>query len=427
MADEDISLSIDRARNGIRSYLDLMDTLYTVDVSKDTTFQTKYKGFYKVRRNDAWCRVYFGLMQESKGRSVTFSEILDKLRERIGNNAYEPSFSSKMVATLNPWCPIWDEFVLENTGHTPPLYSSKHKHEEAKASYDSIVRWYADFMKSAKARHWISVFNEKVENYHRITDVKKVDFILWQIRDHSGEQPTPSSRVQEVLPKTGDGSAPRMKVVIQCASGKDTAAGTMKIRAGKHVLFVADPAKAPARTDVVYARPDDSAEDGRTWRDHVRAYNAQPNGNPLGLIPAWRLYRHPAYGKLVERFGEANIFILSAGWGLIRADYLTPTYDITFSAQAEPFQRRRPSDAYADFNMLEGRSDEPVAFFGGKDYLPLFCRLTENTAGRRIAVFNSVTEPQAHGVRFVRYHTTTRTNWHYQAVSAFLDGAFFAE
>ncbi len=156
-------------------------------------------------------------------------------------------------------------------------------------------------------------------------------------------------------------------------------------------------------------------------------YNAQPNGNPLGLLPAWLLYRNPAYAALVEHFGTEKVFILSAGWGLIRADFLTPTYDITFSAQADAFKRRRPSDAYADFNMLEGRSDEPVAFFGGKDYLPLFCRLTEGYPGRRIAVFNSATQPQAQGVRFVRYHSQTRTNWHYEAVSAFLDGDFFAE
>jgi len=43
--------------------------------------------------------------------------------------------------------------------------------------------------------------------------------------------------------------------------------------------------------------------------------NAQPNGNPLGLLPAWRLYRHAAYGKLVECYGTDNVFILSAGWG----------------------------------------------------------------------------------------------------------------
>jgi hypothetical protein len=218
-----------------------------------------------------------------------------------------------------------------------------------------------------------------------------------------------------------------MKIVIQCAAGKDPAAGMMKTAGSTPVLFVADPARAPARTDVVYARPDDRAEDGRRRRDILLHYNAQPGDNPLGLLPAWRLYRHPVYGKLVERLGPADLFILSAGWGLIRADFLTPAYDITFSAQAEPFKRRRPNDAYADFNMLEKRSDDPVAFFGGKDYLPLFSRLTTHYAGPRIAAFNSATVPQADGVRFVRYHTRTRTNWHYEAANAFLDSAFLAE
>ncbi|MBK6897649.1 MAG: hypothetical protein IPH06_13785 [Alphaproteobacteria bacterium] len=37
----------------------------------------------------------------------------------------------------------------------------------------------------------------------------------------------------------------------------------------------------------------------------------------------------------------------------------------------------------------------------------------------------SIPPDQESGVRFVRYHT--RTNWHTQAVSAFLDGDFFAE
>ncbi len=218
-----------------------------------------------------------------------------------------------------------------------------------------------------------------------------------------------------------------MRIVIQCAAGKDPSAGTMKTREGTPVLFVADPARAPVRTDIVYSRPDDFAEDGQRWRDVLLLYNRQPGINPLGLLPAWRLYRNPVYGRLVERFGEANVFILSAGWGLIRADFLTPSYDITFSAQADPFKRRRSSDAYADIGMLEGQQNEPVTFFGGKDYLKLFYLLTDNYEGRRIVVFNAASEPQAHGVRFVRYSTTTRTNWHYGAVNAFLGGAFFVD
>lgn len=427
MTDDDIKSAIDRTRRSIPRYIEVMERLYRVDVSKDADFQKLFKGFYRVRqKSSAWYAAYFGLMEESKSRKPTFPETLDALRARLGNDAYEPSFSSKLVATLNPFCPIWDEFVLQNTGHTPPSYMSRTKHDEAKTAYASIVDWYNRFMRSSEGRRWISIFNEHVDESYRLSDIKKVDFILWQIRDNGAWRQQQRSRVEEPPPKTVARESHRLKIVIQCAASKDPAAGMMTTAKGTPVLFVADPARAHARTDVAYARPDESAEDGQTWRDHVRAYNAQPNGNAHGLLPAWRLYRHPAYAKLVERFGEANVFILSAGWGLIRADFLTPVYDITFSAQAEPFKRRRAHDAYSDFNMLEGRSDEPVAFFGAKDYLPLFCRLTEDYPGRRIGVFNSATEPQAHGVRFVRYHTRTRTNWHYEAVNAFLDGAFFA-
>ncbi len=176
----------------------------------------------------------------------------------------------------------------------------------------------------------------------------------------------------------------------------------------------------------MYARPDDLAKDGQRYRDVLLQYNAQPRNNPLSLLPAWRLYCHSAYGKLVERFGEAKIFILSAGWGLIRSDFLTPAYDITFSVQAKPFKRRRAFDTYSDFNMLEDPDAEPVVFFGGRAYLPLFCRLTENYVGSRIAAFNSASESQAYGIRTVRYRTRTRTNWHYEAVSAFMGGSCLA-
>jgi len=40
-------------------------------------------------------------------------------------------------------------------------------------------------------------------------------------------------------------------------------------------------------------------------------------GNPLGLCPAYQLYENKTYGRLAARFGLGNLFILSAGWGLI--------------------------------------------------------------------------------------------------------------
>jgi hypothetical protein len=90
-----------------------------------------------------------------------------------------------------------------------------------------------------------------------------------------------------------------MKIVIQCAASKTPEAGTLRTQAGMPVMFVADPASAPVSEDCVYAHPDDLAEDGRSWREILLAYNRQPGGNPFRLIPAFRLYANGAYRQLV--------------------------------------------------------------------------------------------------------------------------------
>ena len=182
MTNQEIDDAINKARPGIGKYLAIMDALYSTDVSTDVAFQTKYKGFYKVKQKSAaWYSSYFQLMEESKGKGPEFSLVISELRTRIGD-VYEPSFSSKLVATLNPWRPVWDVHVLRNTGHRPPSYGSATKHTEAIVAYDSIVSWYEKFMQSSEGRRWVGRFNENVDNYYRITDIKKVDFILWQTR-----------------------------------------------------------------------------------------------------------------------------------------------------------------------------------------------------------------------------------------------------
>jgi hypothetical protein len=85
------------------------------------------------------------------------------------------------------------------------------------------------------------------------------------------------------------------------------------------------------------------------------------------------VYGNKVYERLADHFGGQKVFILSAGWGLIRADFLTPYYDITFSQSADAYKRRKKTDRYADFCMPPGDTDDDIFFFGGKDYLPLFC------------------------------------------------------
>ena len=209
-----------------------------------------------------------------------------------------------------------------------------------------------------------------------------------------------------------------MIVVIQCAAGKNPSAGHMLTENKQPVMFVADPQKAPADESIIYKRPDDLARSGLSWRGAFIEYNGKyknaASGNPLGLLPAWKLYKNPAYGELVSAFGIQNVFILSAGWGLIPADFLTPNYDITFSASADAYKRRHRRDCYEDLAMLPKDTGKQVVFVGGKSYVPLFCSLTGGVRSERTVFYNSQTAPNAPGCVRPRFMTKTRTNWHYE-------------
>jgi hypothetical protein len=214
-----------------------------------------------------------------------------------------------------------------------------------------------------------------------------------------------------------------MIVVIQCQGSKQRDARCLKTAIGKPVNFVAQPALAPSDNSRVYARPDDFSDDGRPWRQILLEYN-QDGRNPLGLYPAYQLYEDRIYRELANRFGLQNLYILSAGWGLISANFLTPYYDITFSQMAEKYKRRRTSDHYDDFAMLPTSTTDPVVFFGSKSYVALFCSLTRGSSCEKTVFYNTGQAPDAPGCFLKKFEDAKRnTNWQYDCAKAFLDGA----
>jgi hypothetical protein len=80
-------------------------------------------------------------------------------------------------------------------------------------------------------------------------------------------------------------------------------------------------------------------------------------------------------------------------------------------------------DPYADFNMLSWETEDDIFFIGGKDYLPLFCKLTAGVRGKRTVFYNSANTPPVQGCKLMHFHTTTRTNWHYECATAMLESA----
>ncbi len=216
-----------------------------------------------------------------------------------------------------------------------------------------------------------------------------------------------------------------MRLVIQCAGSKREG-GFLRAPDGRSIKFVAHPELASTAEQAAHflARPDDIATGSQTWRDLVVDYNAVSvtGGNLSGLWRASRLYEPPVYERLITKFGADSVYILSAGWGLIRATFLTPNYDITFSSQAEGMKRRRRGDRFQDFIQLDTGSTDPIVFLGGKDYLPLFCWLTIRSQAARLIYFNSSTPPYAPGCRVEKFETSARTNWHYLCAEKLIAG-----
>lgn len=214
-----------------------------------------------------------------------------------------------------------------------------------------------------------------------------------------------------------------MIIVMQCASSKNATAGHLNNAEGRAVKFVSRPDLAPQSGKHVYAHPDETTASGTSWRKMLEHYNADPSGNPLGLLPAWQLYSPAIYQRLARHFSPQRFYILSAGWGLIRSDFLTPLYDITFSNAAAAYKKRTTRTPFRDVNHLPPSLDEPLVFLGGKSYQPLFLSLTSQYSGQRVLLFNSQEPPAFRGCLAVRFPTPRRTNWHYSAAEALLDGS----
>ena len=223
------------------------------------------------------------------------------------------------------------------------------------------------------------------------------------------------------------GEAANLIVVIPCAGTKAAGAGHLTLPSGRPVKFVADPGAAPKSPMMSYRHPDDAAPSGRSWRQVLVEYNRAAHDNPLSLLPAWRLYEPPRYPRvyadLVEACGMNNVFILSAGWGLVSAGFLLPNYDITFAAQAKDYKRRRTHDRYEDFAMLRAAADDrTVVFLGGNSYVPSFSALTEEVSARRIVFHYSRHAPRAVGCERRRFEHGDRRTWHYQCAYALMRG-----
>ena len=158
-------------------YVQIQEQVWSTDVSKDVSFQKKFNGFYRVRRNITWQEQYYSLFEEAKKAPIPFEDVITYL---YSMGKVEASFGSKMVATINPNMPIWDQYVMTNVGIT---VSNKGSRIQATVdAYDKLCDWYNHFLCTNNAKECLHLFDTLFPEYKSISDTKKIDFYLWTMR-----------------------------------------------------------------------------------------------------------------------------------------------------------------------------------------------------------------------------------------------------
>ena len=128
---------------GFAKYKKIQEDFKKVDVATNKDFQTLFNDYYQVRRNANWRNCYYTYFQENKDRSPSFNDIIDYLFENATSNQNRPnpveaSFSSKMLATIDPNMPILDKKVLDNMSLSVEGRNPQEKLEDAKRIYEKI-------------------------------------------------------------------------------------------------------------------------------------------------------------------------------------------------------------------------------------------------------------------------------------------------
>ena len=165
---------------GAAKYDFIMAKFSKVDVSKDEEFQKKFTGFYRIRRSkELFLKKYYAYMESLKGKTVTFEDIIKKVYTFKGS--IEASFSSKMLATLNPNMPVWDKYVLANAKiEAPKTYNVTIN--KCVETYRKVVSFYSNLLKTDKAEEMVELFDKKLPKYKHFTKIKKIDLMFWQKR-----------------------------------------------------------------------------------------------------------------------------------------------------------------------------------------------------------------------------------------------------
>ncbi len=160
----------------------LQRSLCATDVTADPDYQRMFNGYYRMqRKRREWYGYFFSLLErEKRNRNTTFRDVFEETYST--KHRVEPSFSSKLVATIRPEVPIFDR---ENLCLTVPgqQKAAQVRVREFIAAYSTLESKVAALIQNPIfIKELRPLLDKTFLSYAHFTDVKKLDLLLWQYR-----------------------------------------------------------------------------------------------------------------------------------------------------------------------------------------------------------------------------------------------------
>lgn len=156
------------------------------DVTKDLLFQFVFRSFYRLDNaglGDPFKTRYFELMQEFRDpSSFDFASVLCPLyhiKTLRDKKSFQFSFATKMLSTIDPKRPVYDQEVAKMFGYRPlPGGAFEDKLKIYLDRYRHIEDSYSQILSDKLLPGTFSAFDKKFHQ-HGLSDVKRLDFIFW--------------------------------------------------------------------------------------------------------------------------------------------------------------------------------------------------------------------------------------------------------
>jgi len=182
----DIKKALREVKDGLRKYVKIMELFRDkkIKISENKEYQKLFTGFYRIRGNPEFFDGYYGFMDKHRDNVPSFEDTLDYLY-KFGR--LESSFASKLLATIDPKLPVWDKYILFHFGlgnqRTSTKMDKQKRINHANTVYNKLQQGYKNFFTTEESRLWIELFDEHYPEYKELKSIKKIDLILWRIRN----------------------------------------------------------------------------------------------------------------------------------------------------------------------------------------------------------------------------------------------------